>query len=248
MLAPRPFRRHVRHRVPGCSTSRSTSLPGLPRFTIVGVPDAAYAKRGNASAPRCETAGIPSSTGRSPSTSRRPLRKVGSALDLPVAIAFLRIAGLEAPGSTRRVFVGELGLNGEIRPTRGALCPRPRGARRGLRRARPARRPTPRKRPRSTDFGSFRPGLSPPSSATSAERRRSRPNSPPIPPPVRGGIAEPETSRRSGDRRRRAARSRSPPPAATTFSSRVLPERARRCSPGASRRSCRPSDERSRSR
>jgi len=49
-------------------------------------------------------------------------RKVGAALDLPLAVAFLSIGGLRIASSPQRVYVGELGLSGEVRPVRGVLC------------------------------------------------------------------------------------------------------------------------------
>lgn len=50
------------------------------------------------------------------------IRKEGSGFDLPLAIAMLKCAELvKQPDLSRMMFVGELGLDGTIRPVRGAL-------------------------------------------------------------------------------------------------------------------------------
>jgi magnesium chelatase family protein len=50
------------------------------------------------------------------------IKKVGAYLDLPVAVGMLQICGLGSRSPVRRLFVGELGLTGEVRGVRGALC------------------------------------------------------------------------------------------------------------------------------
>src|SRR5205085_1530384 len=49
-------------------------------------------------------------------------RKEGSALDLAVAAALLSTAGVLPADGRRRVLVGELALDGGLRPIRGALA------------------------------------------------------------------------------------------------------------------------------
>ena len=50
------------------------------------------------------------------------LKKEGTAYDLPIAMAMLEALAFFPPGSTAGfLFLGELGLNGEIRPVRGVL-------------------------------------------------------------------------------------------------------------------------------
>ena len=50
------------------------------------------------------------------------LRKEGSGLDLPLAVAILQTVGLvKDPLIEQKMFVGELGLDGTIKPVRGAL-------------------------------------------------------------------------------------------------------------------------------
>ena len=51
-----------------------------------------------------------------------PLRKIGSGFDLPIALALLGTMGLFPPENlSRAMVVGELSLDGEIRPVRGIL-------------------------------------------------------------------------------------------------------------------------------
>jgi magnesium chelatase family protein len=96
---------------------------GLPSFTIVGLPDAGVREARERVRSALRNSGFPPVDGViTVNLAPAAFRKVGAALDLPVAVAFLRIAGLEPAQSLRRVFVGELGLDGQVRPTRGALC------------------------------------------------------------------------------------------------------------------------------
>lgn len=96
---------------------------GLPSFTIVGLPDAGVREARERVRSALRNSGYPAAEGViTVNLAPAAFRKVGAALDLPVAVAFLRIAGLEASDGVRRVFVGELGLDGQVRPTRGALC------------------------------------------------------------------------------------------------------------------------------
>lgn len=96
---------------------------GLPAFSIVGLPDASVREaRERVRSALCNS-GFPMPSGRvTVNLAPAGFRKVGASLDLPVAVAFLKIAGLEAPDGVRRVFVGELGLDGQVRPIKGALC------------------------------------------------------------------------------------------------------------------------------
>ena len=51
-----------------------------------------------------------------------PLRKIGSGFDLPIALALLGTMGLFPPENlSRAMVVGELSLDGEVRPVRGIL-------------------------------------------------------------------------------------------------------------------------------
>ena len=96
---------------------------GLPQWTIVGLPAAsvkesrervgsALLNSGFVVPPRRITCNLaPADTA-----------KAGTAFDLPIALAFLVATGqLDASTVERRVFVGELGLDGALRAIRGAL-------------------------------------------------------------------------------------------------------------------------------
>ena len=96
---------------------------GLPRFTIVGLPDAAVREARERVRSALKNSGFAFPSG-SVTVNLAPadFRKSGAALDLPVALGLAALGG-SAPGmSVRRVIVGELGLGGEVRPVRGALC------------------------------------------------------------------------------------------------------------------------------
>jgi magnesium chelatase family protein len=96
---------------------------GLPCFNIVGLPDTSVREARERVRSALRNGGFPT-PGGSVTVNLAPagFKKVGASLDLPVAVALLQICGLASPTAARRLFVGELGLNGEVRPVRGALC------------------------------------------------------------------------------------------------------------------------------
>jgi magnesium chelatase family protein len=96
---------------------------GLPSFSIVGLPDAAVREsreRVRAAVRNCGFEFPP----RSVTVNLAPAdwRKEGSALDLAVAAALISTLGVFPAESRRRVLVGELALDGTLRPVRGALA------------------------------------------------------------------------------------------------------------------------------
>ncbi len=96
---------------------------GLPRFTIVGLPDPSVREARERVKAALRNSGYSMPSGAiTVNLAPAGFRKFGAALDLPVAVAFLRLAGLQPVSPRRRVFVGELGLDGQVRPVRGALC------------------------------------------------------------------------------------------------------------------------------
>src|SRR5215813_2140743 len=96
---------------------------GLPCFTIVGLPDASVKEARDRVRSALRNSGFPF-TSRAITVNLAPadFRKVGAALDLPVAIGLLLVDGLAVGTPKRRLFIGELGLTGEVRPVRGTLC------------------------------------------------------------------------------------------------------------------------------
>jgi magnesium chelatase family protein len=96
----------------------------LPRIDIVGLPEAAV--RESAARVRAAVASIGQRfPDRRLTVNLAPaeLRKAGTGLDLPIAVAVLAAAGqLEAGALSSVGLVGELALDGRLRPVRGALA------------------------------------------------------------------------------------------------------------------------------
>lgn len=96
---------------------------GLPGFTLVGLPDNAVreSRERVVSAIRSidkVVTGFRTTVNLSPAD----LRKEGSALDLPLAIGLLVATGeIKVPNLERLIFVGELSLDGLLKPVRGVL-------------------------------------------------------------------------------------------------------------------------------
>ena len=96
---------------------------GLPGMSVVGLPESAVREGRERVGAALQNAGWPIPPRRvTINLAPADIRKDGSAFDLPIAIGLLAASGvvpLEAlPG---RCFVGELGLDGELRPVRGVL-------------------------------------------------------------------------------------------------------------------------------
>ncbi len=97
--------------------------PSLPAFTLVGLPDTALAEARDRVRAAVTSSGMAWPNRRitvnlSPAT----LPKAGSGFDLAIAVATLAGAGLVDPrAAAERVHIGELGLDGRLRPVRGVL-------------------------------------------------------------------------------------------------------------------------------
>lgn len=97
---------------------------GLPRFHIVGLPDAAVSEAKERVRAAMKNAGFPfPRTSVIVNLAPADTKKQGPAYDLAIALAILGAQGtLTQPESLHRLIVlGELSLNGSIRPIRGAL-------------------------------------------------------------------------------------------------------------------------------
>jgi len=96
----------------------------LPRIDIVGLPEAAV--RESAARVRAAITAIGHSFPQQRVTvnlAPADLRKTGAGLDLAIAVGVLAESGaLEAGSVARKAFVGELALDGRLRPLRGALA------------------------------------------------------------------------------------------------------------------------------
>ncbi|WP_062287241.1 YifB family Mg chelatase-like AAA ATPase [Demequina phytophila] len=96
---------------------------GLPAFTIVGLPDASLAEAKDRVRAAVSSSGVAWPRWRiTVNLSPASLPKSGPATDLAIAIAVLAAARTVEPARVRdTVFLGELGLDGRVRPVRGVL-------------------------------------------------------------------------------------------------------------------------------
>ncbi|MFL5581739.1 MAG: YifB family Mg chelatase-like AAA ATPase [Gemmatimonadaceae bacterium] len=96
---------------------------GLPQFAIVGLPVGAVKESRERVAAALVNAGFAMPPRRIVvNLAPADVRKEGAGFDLPMALGMLVGTGqLDAEALVGRVFVGELGLDGAVRPVRGAL-------------------------------------------------------------------------------------------------------------------------------
>ena len=96
---------------------------GIPSYTLLGLPDAALSESKDRVRSAIVNSGEPWPNRRATvSLSPAWLPKSGSGFDLPIAIGLLKANGLlEMAGADDQVAIGELGLDGQIRPVRGVL-------------------------------------------------------------------------------------------------------------------------------
>src|SRR5215211_8733068 len=96
---------------------------GLPMWTIVGLPAGAVKEsRERVSAALVNSGFVVPSRRVTVNLAPADVRKEGSAFDLPIALGFLAATGQLDVGALEQVVaVGELGLDGTLRPVRGAL-------------------------------------------------------------------------------------------------------------------------------
>ena len=97
--------------------------PGLPGFSIVGLPDAAVQEARERVRVAISNSGYKFPTKRViVNLAPANLRKEGPAFDLPIALGILAASGALAPGGLDRAgVVGELSLDGGVRGIKGAL-------------------------------------------------------------------------------------------------------------------------------
>jgi magnesium chelatase family protein len=97
---------------------------GLPSFSVVGSPDAACREASGRVRAAMLSSGLEWPMRRITVNLAPPtVRKVGSGLDLAIAVALLVASGqVPAPAVDGLAFLGELGLDGTLRPVAGALC------------------------------------------------------------------------------------------------------------------------------
>jgi len=97
--------------------------PGLPSFTTVGLPDSTVRESRDRVRAAIRNAGLEFPVDRiTINLAPAELRKEGAAFDLPIALGILSATGVVKPGLIEdSIAVGELSLDGHIRPVRGVL-------------------------------------------------------------------------------------------------------------------------------
>jgi magnesium chelatase family protein len=96
---------------------------GLPTFTIVGLPDNAVREARQRIRSAISNLGL-KLPGKRITINMAPagMKKEGPGFDLPIAVSILAASGILSPESVRdHYFVGELALDGSLRPVRGVL-------------------------------------------------------------------------------------------------------------------------------
>lgn len=95
---------------------------GLPRFDMVGLPDAAVSESRERVRAAIHNSGLEFPVSRiTINLAPADIRKEGFVYDLPVLIALLKATGQLSCDTDSRAFVGELSLNGEVRHINGVL-------------------------------------------------------------------------------------------------------------------------------
>lgn len=96
---------------------------GLPSFTLVGLPDAACREARDRVRAAIASSNLPWPNRRvTVNLAPSSVRKVGSSLDLPIAVAVLVASGELDPRSVEGMaFLGELGLDGSVRRIDGVV-------------------------------------------------------------------------------------------------------------------------------
>jgi magnesium chelatase family protein len=95
---------------------------GLPNYDIVGLPDAAVREARERVRAAIKTCGFQFPLGRiTVNLAPADTKKQGTIYDLPVMLGILAAADTIRPVSKKAAFIGELSLNGDVRPVNGAL-------------------------------------------------------------------------------------------------------------------------------
>ncbi|HBI64831.1 MAG TPA: magnesium chelatase [Clostridiales bacterium] len=95
---------------------------GLPSFEIVGLPGAAVRESKNRvlTAARSMGISVPPCC-KTVNLAPADIRKEGAVYDLPIFLGLLAALGRIQPVREDQVFIGEISLNGQLRPVKGAL-------------------------------------------------------------------------------------------------------------------------------
>jgi magnesium chelatase family protein len=107
---------------------------GMPSFVVVGLPDTAVQESRERVRAALRSGGFAFPTTRlTINLAPADIRKQGPAFDLPIAVAIMTATGEISPTKTRgRLFLGELSLDGCLRPVPGVLAAALMAKRKGL--------------------------------------------------------------------------------------------------------------------
>jgi magnesium chelatase family protein len=98
---------------------------GLHAFSVVGLPDKAVDESKDRVSGAIKNSGFQSPKAKNQkiivSLSPADLKKEGPFFDLAIALSYMKAAGDIKFNSEKKIFLGELGLDGTLRPVRGAL-------------------------------------------------------------------------------------------------------------------------------
>lgn len=95
---------------------------GLPAFDIVGLPDAAVKEARERVRAAAKTSGMKFPTSRiTVNLAPAGLKKAGTHYDLPILLGILSACGLVRRPKSTSAFIGELSLDGQLRPVNGVL-------------------------------------------------------------------------------------------------------------------------------
>lgn len=95
---------------------------GLPAFDIVGLPDAAVKEARERVRAAAKTSGMRFPTGRiTVNLAPANLKKAGTHYDLPILLSIMSACGAVRRPRSTSAFIGELSLDGQIRPINGVL-------------------------------------------------------------------------------------------------------------------------------
>ena len=95
---------------------------GLPAFDIVGLPDAAVKEARERVRAASKSSGLSFPVSRiTVNLAPASLKKAGSHYDLPILLSILCASGTIRRPRSDSAFIGELGLDGQLRPVSGVL-------------------------------------------------------------------------------------------------------------------------------
>ena len=95
---------------------------GMPAYDMVGLPDTAVKESKERVRSAIKNSALPFPSHKiTVNLAPASVKKEGSAFDLPVAVSLLCASGVLQADTENTVFLGELALNGELRPVKGVL-------------------------------------------------------------------------------------------------------------------------------